>query len=191
MSVRLIRTRRFGDARGWFSETYNGDRFAAAGIKTNFVQDNHSWSAQIGTLRGIHFQRAPHAQAKLVRCLRGRIFDVAVDLRRSSPSFSHWVAAELSAAEGDQLYIPTGFGHAFLTLTPDCEVAYKVDGYYAHAADGGILWSDPSLAIDWPLRSVAPVLSDKDAALRTLAEASGLDFPYDGCPLGPLSLEEI
>lgn len=191
MPVRLINTRRFEDARGWFSETYNCKRFAAAGIRADFIQDNHSLSAQAGTLRGIHFQRPPDAQAKLVRCLRGRIFDLAVDLRRDSPTFSRWVGVELSAANGEQLYVPVGFGHAFLTLEPDCEVAYKVDRFYAPQADGGILWSDPSLAIDWPHQVGGPVLSDKDAALPTLAQAPDLDFPYDGCPLGQLSREVI
>ena len=191
MPVRLIKTRRFADTRGWFSETYNVAQFAAAKIRAEFVQDNHSSSDPAWTLRGIHFQPPPHAQAKLVRCLRGRIFDVAVDLRRKSPTFGRWVGAELRATDGEQLFVPTGFGHAFLTLEPDCEVAYKVDAYYAPDADGGVLWSDPALAIDWPLCSNAPVLSDKDGALPLLADAMDFEFTYDGCPLAPLSLETI
>jgi dTDP-4-dehydrorhamnose 3,5-epimerase len=188
MPVRLVTTRRFADARGWFSETFNARRFAAAGIAAEFVQDNHSLSRPAGTLRGLHFQRAPHAQAKLVRCLRGRIYDVAVDLRRESPTFRRWVGAELSDAGGEQLFVPAGFGHAFLTLEPDCEVAYKVDAYYAPEADGGIAWNDPALAVDWPLGGGEPVLSDKDAALPMMAQAA-FDFPYDGRPLAPLTLE--
>ena len=191
MSVRLIKTRRFADSRGWFTETYNAARFVAAGIRAEFVQDNHSSSDPAWTLRGIHFQRPPHAQAKLVRCLRGRVFDVAVDLRRKSPTFGRWVGAELSAAGGEQLFVPTGFGHAFLTLEPDCEVAYKVDAYYAPEADGGVLWSDPALAIDWPLGSNGPVLSDKDGVLPSLAATLDFEFPYDGRQLTALSLETV
>jgi dTDP-4-dehydrorhamnose 3,5-epimerase len=190
MSVHLVTTRRFADARGWFSETFNARRFAAGGIEAAFVQDNHSLSGQEGTLRGIHFQRAPQAQAKLVRCLRGRIYDVAVDLRRASPTFGHWVGAELSSRGGEQLFVPAGFGHAFLTLEPDCEVAYKVDAYYAPEADGGIAWDDPALAIEWPLGGRQPLLSDKDASLPRLADAA-FEFPYDGRPLTPLTVEAL
>ena len=182
MAVVRITPRRFEDARGWFSETYRRDRFAAAGIEPEFVQDNQSLSRPAGTLRGIHFQTPPFAQAKLVRCLRGRIWDVAVDLRSGSPTYGQWVAAELTAARGEQLYIPAGFGHAFLTLEPDTEVAYKVDAFYAPECDAGLAWNDPDLAIAWPLPGAAPELSDKDSRLPALKDFVSA-FPYDGCPL--------
>jgi dTDP-4-dehydrorhamnose 3,5-epimerase len=186
LSVLLVRPRRFGDSRGWFSESWNRARFEAWGISGDFCQDNHSLSRMKGTLRGLHFQTAPHVQAKLVRCVRGRIWDVAVDLRRASPTFGQWVGAELSAEAGDELFIPKGYGHGFLTLEDDCEVIYKVDALYAPEADGGIMWNDPALAIDWPLGGAAPQLSDKDMKLPLLADLD-LDFPYDGKPLMPLN----
>lgn len=182
--VRII-PKRFADARGWFSETYQRDRFCAAGIEPDFVQDNQSYSAPAFTLRGIHFQTPPHAQAKLVRCLKGRIWDVAVDLRAGSPTFGKWVAAELTSGGGEQLFVPAGFGHAFLTLEPDCEVAYKVDDFYAPDCDAGIAWDDPDLGITWPLNGVTPQLSDKDGRLPALKQFSS-PFPYDGRPLQPL-----
>jgi dTDP-4-dehydrorhamnose 3,5-epimerase len=189
VSVRVINPRRFGDARGWFSETWNARAFAEQGIAAAWCQDNHSLSRPAGTLRGIHFQRPPHAQAKLIRCLRGRIFDVAVDLRPRSPTFGRWTSVELSAEAGNQLFVPAGFGHGFLTLEPDCEVAYKVDAYYAAEADAGIAWDDPDLAIPWPLHGAAPLLSDKDRALPAFAEVK-FDFAYDGQPLTPLDAED-
>lgn len=185
MTVRLITTRRFGDDRGWFSETYAETRWAAEGAADRFVQDNQSMSVFTGTIRGIHFQAPPHAQAKLVRCVRGRIIDYAVDLRRGSPTYGQHVAAELSAENGDQLYVPVGFGHAFVTLEPETEVAYKVSDVYAPQCDGGILWSCPTIGIDWPLPETGPVLSDKDTKLPTLAEFDS-PFDYDGQPLTPL-----
>lgn len=190
MPVRLVSTRRFADARGWFTESWSESRFAAAGIATHFCQDNHSLSRAQGTLRGIHFQRPPHAQAKLVRCLRGRVFDIAIDLRRASPTYGKWVAAELTAKGGEQLFVPAGFGHGFMTLEPACEIAYKVDTPYSAACDAGIAWDDPALAIAWPLDGVAPVLSEKDQALPMLSEAD-CDFPYDGQPLTPLTPEML
>ena len=186
MSVVHITPQRFADARGWFTETWNEDRFQKLGVNSQFCQDNQSASVKAGTIRGIHFQRTPHAQAKLVRCVKGRIFDLAVDLRRASPTFKKWVGVELSAERGNQLFVPAGFGHAFITLEDDCHVAYKVDAYYAPQADGGIRWDDPELAIDWPMGNVAPILSDKDASLPFLSD-SAFDFPYDGNPLAPLS----
>ena len=182
MPVIRITPRRFADTRGWFSETYQRDRYRAAGIDAEFVQDNHSYSAPTGTLRGIHFQSPPFAQAKLVRCLRGRIWDVAVDLRRGSPTLGQWVAAELTADRGEQLFIPAGYGHAFLTLEPDTEVAYKVDALYAPEADGGIRWDDPDLGIGWPLNDAAPARSDKDQRLPLLKDFVS-PFDYDGQPL--------
>jgi dTDP-4-dehydrorhamnose 3,5-epimerase len=185
MPVVRIVPKRFEDARGWFSETYRQDRFGAAGVDATFVQDNQSFSRAAGTLRGIHFQRPPQAQAKLVRCLRGRIWDVAVDLRAGSPTFGQWVAAELTAAGGEQLYVPAGFGHGFLTLEEDCEVAYKTSAYYAPDCDAGLAWNDPALAIDWPLEAGWPHLSDKDRQLPGLDSFTS-PFDYDGRPLAPL-----
>ncbi|PWR25964.1 dTDP-4-dehydrorhamnose 3,5-epimerase [Zavarzinia aquatilis] len=180
--VLLIKAKRFGDSRGWFSETYNVARFAGFGLNEVFVQDNHSYSKPIGTLRGIHFQTPPHAQAKLVRCIRGRILDVAVDLRQGSPTYGRWVSAELSAENGDQLFVPVGFGHAFVTLEPDSEVTYKVTSLYAPSHDGGIRWSDPDIGVDWPLPPGGAVLSDKDTALPFLRDFDS-PFAYDGTPL--------
>jgi dTDP-4-dehydrorhamnose 3,5-epimerase len=160
--VKVLLPKAFGDARGTFSETWNAARFAEHGIKLNFVQDNQSWSAPAGTVRGLHFQSSPKAQDKLVRVLRGRILDVAVDLRRASPTYGQWVAEELSAQNRRQLLVPIGFAHGFCTLEPDTEVLYKVTDFYSPANDLGIAWDDPDLAIDWPVRKDQAVLSDKD-----------------------------
>lgn len=184
-SVKLIKPRRFADSRGWFSETYVDRRWAEQGVDVAFVQDNHSYSAPVGTIRGIHFQAPPHAQGKLVRCVRGSIVDYAIDLRDGSPTYGQHVQAELSAENGHQLYIPTGFGHAFVTLEPDTEVIYKVTDYYAPETDGGIRWNCPTIGIDWPLPASGPVLSDKDELLPTLADFKS-PFPYSGEPLSPL-----
>lgn len=188
MSVIQVSPQRFSDGRGWFSETWTRHRFESWGISAEFCQDNHSLSRQAGTIRGLHFQRAPDAQAKLVRCLRGRIFDVAVDVRKASPTFGKWVGVELTAERGNQLFIPAGYAHAFLTLEDDCEVAYKVDAYYAPQSDGGIAWDDPDIAVDWPLDGLTPLLSDKDAKLPRLKDID-VDFPYNGNPLLPLKAE--
>lgn len=168
--VLLVEPRRFGDARGWFSETFSQHRMQALGIDSGFCQDNHSYSASPGTLRGLHFQIPPHAQAKLVRCSRGRILDVAIDIRQGSPTFGEHVAVELDAESGRQLFIPVGFAHGFCTLEPHSEVQYKVSDYYAPEAERGILWSDSDLAIDWPLPPEGPALSEKDSAYPSLAE---------------------
>lgn len=181
----LLRAPRFGDARGWFSETYSEVRAAAAGVDVRFVQDNQSFSAQAGTIRGLHFQAPPRAQAKLVRCLRGSIMDYGVDIRRGSPTYGRWVSAKLSAEGGEQLFIPVGFAHGFITLEPDVEIAYKVSDVYAPDCDGGVLWNDPQIGIDWPLPPSGPVLSDKDRSLPTLAEFKS-PFEYEGAPLEPL-----
>lgn len=182
MTLKVLTPRRFADERGWFSETWNRARLEAAGITVDFCQDNHSLSRPAGTLRGMHFQAPPFAQTKLVRCLRGRIFDVVVDVRRASPTFGQWRGIELSAEDGKQLLIPVGFAHGFLTLGPSCEIAYKVDAPYSAPSDGGFAWDDPAVGIEWPI-GTAPVLSDKDCALPPLAELT-VDFPYDGQPLG-------
>ncbi|MDG2520488.1 dTDP-4-dehydrorhamnose 3,5-epimerase [Caulobacter segnis] len=190
-SVTLIRTRRFGDDRGWFTETYSENKFAALGIDGRFVQDNHSRSAAVGTIRGIHFQSPPHGQGKLVRCVRGRIVDYAVDLRRGSPTYGRHLAAELTAEGGEQLFVPIGFGHAFVTLEPNTEVVYKVTDVYAPACDGGVIWNDPDIGIDWPLPASGPVLSGKDQTLPTLAGFES-PFDYDGVPMpAELALIEI
>jgi dTDP-4-dehydrorhamnose 3,5-epimerase len=178
---RIVPTRH-GDARGWFMESYSRRRLAEQGVDMEFVQDNHSYSAQRGTLRGIHFQTAPHAQAKLVRCLAGAIWDVVVDLRAGSPTYGRWVAAELTAAGGEQMFVPIGFGHGFVTLTDDTEVAYKASDYYAPQAETGVVWNDPDLGIEWPLGALEPVLSAKDQALPRLADFVS-PFAYEGEPL--------
>jgi dTDP-4-dehydrorhamnose 3,5-epimerase len=185
--VKIVHPRRFGDSRGWFTEVYSVPAFAALGIDVTFVQDNHSLSVPAFTLRGLHFQTPPHGQAKLVRCLRGRIFDVAVDVRRDSPTYGRWVGAELSAENGDQLFIPVGFAHGFLTLEADCEVSYKCSDVYAPQHDGGVRWDDPAIGIDWPLpRGVEPQLSPKDQVQPLLADFDS-PFAYDNHPLTPLA----
>jgi dTDP-4-dehydrorhamnose 3,5-epimerase len=180
--VTLITPKRFADERGWFCESFSARGFADAIGAVDFVQDNHSYSCAAGTLRGLHFQKPPHAQAKLVRCVRGVIWDVAVDLRRGSPTYGRHVAAELSAENGRQLFIPTGFAHAFVTLTADAEVLYKASDFYAPAHDAGLAWNDPDLAIPWPLADQRPILSPKDAALPLLKDFVS-PFTYEGFPL--------
>lgn len=170
----LVAPKRFGDARGFFSETYNARQFADVGIDCAFVQDNHSFSVERGTVRGLHFQSPPRAQAKLVRVTRGRIFDVFVDIRKGSPTFGQHGAAELSAENWEQLFIPIGFAHGFCTLEADTEVLYKTSAYYAPDCEGGILWNDPALAISWPEFAGAN-LSDKDRKLPGFVE---LDTPF-------------
>jgi dTDP-4-dehydrorhamnose 3,5-epimerase len=158
----LIEPKRFGDHRGFFSETFNTARLAEAGFAKSFVQDNHSLSTEPGTVRGLHFQSPPFAQDKLVRVVRGAILDVAVDIRRGSPTFGDHVAVELSAENWRQLLVPAGFAHGFVTRAPDTEVIYKVTAYYAPDHDHGILWSDPDLGIDWGIDPEAARLSNKD-----------------------------
>jgi dTDP-4-dehydrorhamnose 3,5-epimerase len=181
--VMLINPKRFGDDRGWFTEVYSTKKFSDIGIADEFVQDNHSLSTPAGTLRGLHFQTPPYGQAKLVRCIRGKIFDVAVDVRRGSPTYGKWVGAELSAENGRQLYIPVGFAHGFVTLEPSTEVTYKVTNFYAPANDSGILWNDANVNIVWPLPAgVDPLLSPKDEK-QPLLSAFDSPFSYDGQPL--------
>jgi dTDP-4-dehydrorhamnose 3,5-epimerase len=170
----LITPRRFGDDRGFFAETWSRRVLAAAGIDAEFVQDNHSLSRRVGTVRGLHFQSPPHAQAKLVRCGRGRLFDVAVDLRRGSPTFGKWAGAELSAENGQQLFIPAGFAHGFVTREADTEIVYKCSDYYAPECDGALRWNDPDIGVDWGISEVAGI-SDKDAKAPFLA---GFDSPF-------------
>ncbi|MEO1719161.1 MAG: dTDP-4-dehydrorhamnose 3,5-epimerase [Pseudomonadota bacterium] len=163
--------KRFGDHRGYFSETFNAKLAAEARITDAFVQDNQSLSAKRGTIRGLHFQRPPHAQGKLVRVLNGAVLDVAVDIRHGSPTFGQHVAAELTADKGEQLWVPAGFAHAFCTLTPDATVFYKVTDYYAPQSDDGIKWDDPDLGIDWPIAPGEAVISEKDEKLPKLADS--------------------
>jgi dTDP-4-dehydrorhamnose 3,5-epimerase len=168
--VKLLKPNRFGDARGFFSEVYSQRTFAQAGLDLSFVQDNHSWSAPPFTVRGLHFQTPPAAQGKLVRVVRGRVLDVAVDLRRSSKTYGHHVAVELSAENWFQLWVPAGFAHGFCTLEPDCEVLYKVTEYYSAEHDRGLAWDDPALGIPWPVGPGAAVLSAKDTAQPRLSD---------------------
>lgn len=150
----------FGDNRGFFMESWNKKKMEEAGLFYDFVQDNHSKSTVKGTLRGIHFQKGEKAQAKLVRCVKGAVLDVAVDLRKNSPTFKQWVGVELSAENKKQLLIPRGFGHGFVTLTDDVEFLYKADNYYAPEADAGIRWNDPDIGVEWGVEN--PILSKKD-----------------------------
>jgi len=166
----LLEPRRFVDSRGYFVEVYNERTLAGVGITTRFVQDNESYSARRGTIRGLHFQLPPAAQAKLVRAIRGSAYDVAVDLRVGSPGYGHWAGATLTATGGEQLFVPRGFAHGFCALEPDTVVAYKVDDFYSPTNDSGLIWNDPTLAIDWPVGTDQPVLSDKDLKLRPFAE---------------------
>jgi dTDP-4-dehydrorhamnose 3,5-epimerase len=157
-----------------FTELYNAKALEKAGIRDTFVQDNLSLSTRIGTVRGLHFQIPPHSQSKLVRVSRGRIFDVVVDMRRSSETYGRHVSVEISAENGLQLYVPTGFAHGFCTLEPDTEVVYKVSSHYAPGAEGGILWSDPDLAIEWPIGTQDAIVSEKDAKLPLLKDIAGM-----------------
>ncbi|MBF0305374.1 MAG: dTDP-4-dehydrorhamnose 3,5-epimerase [Alphaproteobacteria bacterium] len=169
--LRVVQPRRFADERGFFCETFNARRFAEeTGFSPAFVQDNMSLSRPPGTLRGLHFQTNPAAQAKLVSVARGAILDVAVDLRRDSPTFGRHAAIELSAENGRQLFVPCGFAHGFCTLEPDTLVTYKVTGFYSAANDSGLAWDDPDLGIAWPVSPAAVVLSDKDRVHPRLAE---------------------
>ena len=177
LDVYILEPKVFGDHRGWFMETWSTRNMEELGLHYHFVQDNHSFSKQKGTLRGVHFQKGAAAQAKLVRCGRGAVLDVAVDLRKGSPTYKKWVAVELSADNKRQILIPRGFGHAFLTLTDDVEFLYKEDNLYCHAADRNILWNDPELNIDWGISN--PILSEKDKN-APLLEDCDIDFVYEG-----------
>ncbi|WP_453973014.1 dTDP-4-dehydrorhamnose 3,5-epimerase [Amorphus sp. MBR-141] len=174
--VKLVRPRRHGDDRGFFSEVYRTDVFREAGLPVHWVQDNHSLSGTPGTVRGLHFQTPPFAQDKLVRVVRGAVLDIAVDLRRSSPTYGRFVSQELSAENWLQLFVPKGFAHGFCTLTSDAEVLYKVTEYYAPEHDGGVAWDDPELAIAWPVAPEQAILSGKDRNLPRLAD---LEAPFE------------
>ncbi len=173
--VLVLTPRRFGDDRGFFAETWSRRRFAGAGVDVDFVQDNHSVSAATGTVRGLHFQAPPAAQAKLVRCGRGALWDVAVDIRRGSPTYGKWVGVDLTAENGRQMFVPAGFAHGFVTRAPDTEVIYRCSDYYAPGSEGALRWDDPALGIDWHIAAAA-VVSQKDAVAPLLAD---LETPFD------------
>lgn len=173
--VVLLLPRRFSDSRGFFSESWNRRTLAESGIEIDFVQDNHSMSAKAGTVRGLHYQSPPHAQDRLVRCGRGRLFDVAVDIRKGSPTYGQWVGAELSFENGNQLLVPKGFLHGFVTREPDTEILYKCSDYYAPECDGAVRFDDPEIGIDWGIDRAAAILSDKD---RTAPLLRDFDSPF-------------
>lgn len=177
--VVILTPRRFGDNRGFFSEVYNKEAYARNGVGVEFVQDNHSLSRDVGTVRGLHFQSPPHAQDKLVRVGAGRVIDVAVDIRKGSPTYGDWVAVELSAEAGNQLFIPKGFLHGFATLEPDSELLYKCSDFYAPDCDGAVRFDDPDLGIDWGIDLSAAILSDKDARAPLLKDFDS-PFVYEG-----------
>jgi dTDP-4-dehydrorhamnose 3,5-epimerase len=172
--IPLIIPQRFGDQRGFFAETYSRQKYVEMGVDIEFVQDNHSLSRDVGTLRGLHFQAPPHAQGKLVRCGRGAFFDVAVDIRRGSLTYGCWVGYELSTENGHQLYVPMGFAHGFVTLEPDSEIVYKCSDYYTPETEGALRWDDPDIGINWPLKG-NPILSKKDAIAPLL---DGFESPF-------------
>lgn len=171
--VFLITPKRFHDKRGFFTELYNAKALEEAGIRDVFVQDNFSLSSMPGTIRGMHFQVPPYSQTKLVRVSRGRVLDVAMDLRASSSAYGRHVSIEISAENGHQIYIPDGFAHGFCTLEPDTEVVYKVSSHYAPGAEAGVLWSDPELGIEWPVSAQDAIVSEKDAMLPLLRDITG------------------
>ena len=174
--VLILEPVRHGDARGFFSESWNRKRMEDAGIFLDFVQDNHSLSEQAGTVRGLHFQAPPHAQAKLVRCGRGRLFDVVVDIRRGSPTFGQWTGVELTFENGKQMLVPEGFAHGFVTREPGTEIIYKCTDFYAPECDRALAFDDPEIGIDWGITRDRALLSDKDAAAPRLAD---LDTPFE------------
>lgn len=173
--VLLITPARHGDERGWFSETFRQSALEEQGFSGAFIQDNHVRSTSRGIVRGLHFQKPPHGQAKLLRCVRGAIFDVAVDIRKGSPTWGQWVGAELSAENAQQLLVPEGFAHGYCTLTDECEVIYKVTGYYAPQAEGALRWNDPAIGIDWTMPNEEISANARDAAAPLLAD---LDSPF-------------
>ena len=179
-NVFVIEPQVFGDERGWFMESWSKKNFETAGLNINFVQDNQSFSAKKGTLRGLHYQLNPMSQLKLVRCTRGTLLDVAVDIRKNSPQFAKWTSVILSAENKKQLLIPSGFAHGFITLTDDVEIQYKADNYYAPQLEGNIRWNDPEIGIDWQIEPT--ILADKDAKaplLKERVEHGELNFLFE------------
>lgn len=181
--VLIIETDVFGDKRGYFTETYNKPRYESMGITTEFVQDNMSFSAQRGTLRGLHWQNPPYSQAKLVSCSKGRVIDIAVDIRKGSPTFRQWVSVELSAENHRQFFIPRGFAHGFLTLTDDVEFRYKCDNVYNKDAEGNMRYDAPEINIDWVslLKGIEPILSEKDMIGPTLENSNNMFIYKENC----------
>lgn len=177
--LKIITPARFGDNRGFFSESWSQKRMAESGLNIEFVQDNHSLSAMAGTVRGLHFQSPPHAQGKLIRCGRGSLFDVAVDIRKGSPTFGKWFGLELSFENGKQLWVPPGFLHGFITRAPDTEIIYKCTDYYAPEYEGAVRFDDPQIAIDWGIEKEMAVLSEKDASAPLLKDCDS-PFVYEG-----------
>lgn len=177
LDVYILEPKVFGDNRGWFMESWSQRTMEEAGLHYDFVQDNHSFSAVKGTLRGLHFQKGSASQAKLVRCAKGGVWDVAVDLRKGSPTYKKWTGVELTAENKRQFLIPRGFAHAFLTLTDDVEFLYKADRYYTPAADRNIIWNDPEIDVDWAVKN--PILSEKDKNAPLFADCDA-DFIYGG-----------
>jgi len=176
LDVLILTPDRIGDKRGFFAESWSKQRMLKLGVDIEFVQDNHSLSMTAGTVRGLHFQVPPHAQDKLVRCGRGALFDVVVDIRKGSPTYRQWFGVELSFENGKQLLVPAGFAHGFVTREPETEIIYKGSDYYARETEGAIAWNDPDIGIDWGLGDTAPILSDKDAEAGSLAD---LETPFN------------
>ncbi|MDR2931705.1 MAG: dTDP-4-dehydrorhamnose 3,5-epimerase [Oscillospiraceae bacterium] len=174
--VYILEPEIFEDQRGWFMESWSAKKMDMAGLHYAFVQDNHSFSSRKGVLRGLHYQKGDHAQAKLIRCICGAVLDVAVDLRKGSPTFKQWMSIELTAENRRQLLIPRGLAHGFVTLTDEVEFFYKADHYYDPDSERGILWNDPEIGIDWPV-DIKPILSEKDSAAPLLSD-SDYDFEY-------------
>jgi len=177
--VIVVRVRKFADSRGHFLETFRQREYAEMGIDCEFVQDNQAFSAQPGTIRGLHFQVPPHAQAKLVRVLRGCVYDAAVDLRRGSPTYGKWCGARLTADGGEQIFVPRGFAHGYCTLESDTVVAYKVDNYYAPQSEAGLIWNDPTIGVDWSFPRDRVLVSEKDAKLGSF---DSFDTPFEMIP---------
>jgi dTDP-4-dehydrorhamnose 3,5-epimerase len=186
----VVIPKRYVDHRGWFSETFHTRRLGELGIIRPFVQESQSYSRQAGTLRGLHGQRPPAAQAKLISVSRGRILDVAVDIRKGSPSFAKFVSIELSAEDGQQLYVPPGFAHGFLTLEDDVLVMYRVSEYYSPPDEIGICWNDPDIGVPWPVNDEQVIVSDKDRRLPRLKDFD-TPFSYDGHPLEALTITKL
>jgi dTDP-4-dehydrorhamnose 3,5-epimerase len=186
----LLVSKRHEDNRGWFSETFRESKLGDLGINCRFIQENQSYSRRAGTLRGLHLQVPPRAQAKMISVLRGRILDVAVDVRKNSPTYGKYLSVELSAAEGQQFYVPVGFAHGFLTLEDDTIVMYKVSDYYSPAHERGFAWNDPAISFPWPVAPAGVIVSDKDAALPSLT-AFDSPFAYDGHRLEGLAAPKM
>jgi dTDP-4-dehydrorhamnose 3,5-epimerase len=182
----ILASKRHEDSRGWFSETFRENRLSDVGVNCRFVQENQSYSRRAGTLRGLHLQIPPRAQAKMISVLKGRILDVAVDVRKGSPTYGRHVSTELSASTGQQFYIPVGFAHGFLTLEDDTVVMYKVSDYYSPTHEHGFAWNDPAISFPWPVKAADVIVSEKDAKLPSLREFDS-PFPYDGHRLEALS----